>query len=246
MVLVIDVGNTSSVFALFDEGGMVRSWRVPTGELADKKASLFKNLEDVHAIIISSVVPHVNDIFVQAAPAAPIFVSHEMLDLPIRVPKAQEVGADRLVNAIAVRAFYPSLPAIVIDFGTATTFDVLDGQGAYRGGAIAPGVHLSIETLHKAAAQLPLVELKKPAKTCGTSTIEAMQSGLYWGYIDLVEGLVKRLSVDLERAPFVIATGGFAHLFSENTNVIDKVDEELTLRGLYRIYQDTIHDKAEA
>ena len=151
------------------------------------------------------------------------------------MPNPNEVGADRLVNTVAIGALY-QIPAIVIDFGTATTFDVINEKGAYCGGAIAPGVNLSIDTLHKAAAQLPSVELENPGAVCGKNTVEAMQSGLYWGYIGLVEGLVQRLSDEMGVSPFVIATGGLAPIFADNIPVIEKVDETLTLKGLWHIY----------
>lgn len=238
MLLAIDVGNSSSVFALFDtQGAIHRSWRIDSYDL--KTFNPYQGV-DFDALIIGSVVPDVTQALMACAPIQPIIVSHDMLDIPILLDKPQEVGADRLVNAIAAQAKC-DVPAIVIDFGTATTFDVINLQGAYCGGVIAPGVNLSIETLYKAAAQLPLIELKKPGKICGTSTEEAIQSGLYWGYIAMVEGLVERLSLEMNAKPTVIATGGLAHLFAENTKVIQHVDEELTLQGLYRIYQMHLH-----
>ena len=147
-----------------------------------------------------------------------------------------EVGADRLVNAVAVTEFYKT-PAVVVDFGTATTFDVIDVKGRYAGGAIAPGINLSLEALHRAAAKLPKVNIQKPASVIGKNTVSAIQSGIFFGYLGLIEGIVGNISKELGAKPFVIATGGLAGLFEPHTKSIHKVDDELTLKGLLRIYQ---------
>lgn len=157
------------------------------------------------------------------------------LGLDIKTDKPEEVGADRLVNAVAVAACYQT-PAIVVDFGTATTFDVIDGSGAYLGGAIAPGVNLSLEALHGAAAKLPKISIEKPDAAIGKETVSAMRSGIYWGYIGLVEGMIKRLSGEVGQDVFVIATGGLAALFAKGTKAIHATDENLTLKGLVHIY----------
>ena len=140
-----------------------------------------------------------------------------------------------MVNAAAIKAHY-QYPAIVIDFGTATTFDVVNAKGHYAGGVIAPGINLSLEALHRAAAKLPRVGVKKPERVIGKSTVGAIQSGIYWGYIGLIEGLVEKISKEMNEKPFVLATGGLGPLFADSTNVINAVDEELTLKGLLRIY----------
>jgi type III pantothenate kinase len=149
----------------------------------------------------------------------------------IRVKSPEEVGADRLLNALAAyRAFKQAL--IVIDFGTATTFDVVGQDGAYLGGAIAPGINLSIEALHQAAARLPRIGIGRPQAVIGTGTVSAMQSGIYWGYIGLIEGLVTRIRREIEAPAKVVATGGLAPLFSEGTEIFDRIDPDLTLDGL--------------
>jgi len=154
----------------------------------------------------------------------------------IRVDSPGEVGADRLLNALAAyEQFHQTL--IVIDFGTATTFDVVDSDGAYIGGAIAPGINLSIEALHAAAARLPRIGIGRPQAVIGKATVPAMQSGIYWGYIGLIEGLVTRISRELENPAKVIATGGLAPLFSEGTTIFDRIDPDLTLEGLRMLAQ---------
>jgi len=154
----------------------------------------------------------------------------------LMVDRPDDVGADRLVNAVSAHQLYGG-PLIIVDFGTATTFDIIDADGNYIGGVIAPGVNLSLEALHMAAAQLPRVAIQRTEKITGKATIEAMQSGIYWGYIGLVEGLVKRLQDEHGGGLTVIATGGLAGLFSEATDCIKHSDPDLTLRGLLAIYR---------
>lgn len=156
--------------------------------------------------------------------------------------RPEDVGADRLVNALAVKLFYPRYKdagAIVVDFGTATTFDVIMPAGAYAGGAIAPGIDLSMNALHSAASKLPKIEVRKPAQAIGKSTVEAMRSGIYWGYAGVIEKIVSEIAEELGGGakPFVLATGGLAELFKD-TGVIDMVDQDLTLKGLLAIYQE--------
>jgi type III pantothenate kinase len=154
----------------------------------------------------------------------------------VLVDRPDEVGADRLVNAVAAQETYGG-PLIVLDFGTATTFDVVDKDGNYAGGVIAPGVNLSLEALHMAAAQLPRVAIEKPDRIIGKGTVEAMKSGIFWGYIGMIEGLVKGIRGEAGCDMEVISTGGLAPLFSEYTGCIDHTDPELTLRGLYSIHR---------
>ena len=210
MLLAVDIGNTSSVFAVFDDGALREFWRADTQDIMYANPFMGLDSEDIDKVIISSVVPYVNDAVQKFSQqhfrTDPIFVTAALTKLTIDMPNPAEVGADRLVNAVAMKALYQT-PAIVIDFGTATTFDVIDEKGAYCGGAIAPGVNLSIETLHKAAAQLPKIELKNPGVAIGKSTVEAMQAGLYWGYIGMVEGVVARISDEMGVKPYVLATG---------------------------------------
>lgn len=259
MLLAIDAGNTNIVFAVWDGEAFVRSWRCKTegGRTADEYASwlyqLFDAAElsfsDISAAIISSVVPDANynlrQLCEKSFNCGAALVGSDDLDLGLQVKtdKPEEVGADRLVNAVAVAIHYKT-PAIVVDFGTATTFDVIDESGAYLGGAIAPGVNLSMEALHSAAAKLPKISIKKPARVIGQETIGAMESGIYWGYIGLIEGMIKRISEELGQEVFVIATGGLAHLFAKGTDAIHKTDEDLTLKGLVHIHRQNRKVKA--
>lgn len=259
MLIAIDAGNTNIVFAVWDGETFARSWRCKTegGRTADEYAAwlyqLFEtaglSFSDIGAAIISSVVPDAN--YNLRALCETSFHCRAMLvgsdpltlGLEIKTDKPEEVGADRLVNAVAVAAHYQT-PAIVVDFGTATTFDVIDENGAYLGGAIAPGVNLSLEALHSAAAKLPKISIQKPGNVIGQDTVSAMQSGIYWGYIGLIEGMVKRLSEEIGQEVFVIATGGLAALFAKGTKAIRATDENLTLKGLVHIYSQ--NTKAEA
>ncbi len=250
MLLAIDAGNTNFTFAVFRDGAMVQSWRCRTdaGRTADEYAawifqllSIHKlQLEDITDAIISSVVPDANFHLIQFCKKTlhvePLLVSAALdLGLKIKLNNPNEIGADRLVNSVAVLKDY-KVPAIVIDFGTATTFDVIDGQGAYCGGSIAPGVNLSMTALQMAAAKLPKITVQKTDAAIGRNTVDAMQSGVYWGYAGMIEGLVKRMADELGEKPFVIATGGLANLFAGSVDCINKTDDDLTLRGLFYIY----------
>ncbi|MCS7268445.1 MAG: type III pantothenate kinase [Geminicoccaceae bacterium] len=251
MLLAIDVGNTNTVFALYREREQIGQWRLSTDRerTGEEYAALLIQLmglkglapAEVGAIVIASVVP----------PAVPplrrmsreffgceAFVVGEDLDYPIRIELANpaEVGADRVVDAAAVRALY-GVPACVVDFGTATTFDVVDAEGTYRGGAIAPGINLSIDALARAAAKLPRIAIEAPERVIGRSTIEAMQSGIFWGYVGLIEGLVKRIVAEYGKPMTVIATGGLAPLFYERAGLFDHLDPDLTMAGLLAIYE---------
>ncbi|MCZ6764638.1 MAG: type III pantothenate kinase, partial [Alphaproteobacteria bacterium] len=158
------------------------------------------------------------------------------LGLEIRIERPEQVGVDRLVNAVAAFAAYGG-PLILIDIGTATTFDMVGSDGAYEGGVIAPGLNLSLEALDRAAAKLPRISVKRPRHVIGQDTISAMESGSYWGYVGLIEGLVARIKTEDGRAMKVIATGGLAPLFAKGVDVIDTIDQDLTLRGLLKIYR---------
>jgi type III pantothenate kinase len=157
--------------------------------------------------------------------------------LEVRTDNPAEVGADRLVNAVAAHCRYPGA-LIVLDFGTATTFDVVAEDGAYCGGVIAPGINLSLEALHRAAAKLPRVAVTRPQAVIGRNTVAAMQSGIFWGYVGLIEGLVGRLRAEYERPMTSVATGGLAHLFGGATTAIEHVDADLTMAGLVEIYHN--------
>ena len=257
MLLTIDVGNTNTVFAVYKERELIGSWRCQTvsARSADEYAAFLKELfllsglqfTHMQDVIIGSVVPEANFHLIafcrKYTKLEPVFVTNEIVGLDIDLDNPAEIGADRLVNAVAVLAHH-QVPAIVIDFGTATTFDVIDEKGRYCGGVIAPGINLSVEALHQASAKLPRVNVQKPKAAIGKNTIEAMQSGMYWGYISLIEGLVEKISQELGEKPFVLATGGLAALYAQTTDVIQQVDDELTLKGLLEIHLKSQKRKA--
>jgi type III pantothenate kinase len=259
MLLAIDAGNTNVVFAVYEADQRRGMWRAATDprRTGDEYAVWLTQLMGTVGLtpsaitdcIIASVVPtatfnllklsrehfRVEPLVVGESAAGGLPVE---LGIQVRMDRPEEVGADRLVNAVAAAERYGG-PLIVVDFGTATTFDVVDAAGDYRGGVIAPGINLSLEALHMAAAKLPKIEVAKPrhGSVIGTNTVAAMQSGVYWGYVGLIEGLLVRLKNEMQafgsdRVPKVIATGGLAVLFAEATDAIETIDEDLTLRGL--------------
>ena len=252
MLLAIDAGNTNTVFAVYDDAKLLKVWRLATSSArtADEYLALLYplftqnglDLKDVTAAILSSVVPDANvniRRFCETSTGCDLItVKPDTVGIGINIRKKEEVGADRLVNAVAVVRDY-DVPCIVIDFGTATTFDMIDDQGRYNGGIIAPGVNLSMTALHQAAARLPRISVKKPSQVIGKDTVSAMQSGIYWGYVSMIEGLLDRMTEESGyEKPLVIATGGLARLFSPAVPQIDKVDEDLTLKGLWHIYRE--------
>ncbi len=259
MLLAIDVGNTNTVFAIYNKDTLAASWRCTThsARTADEYAVFLNQLftlnnikwKKISDIILSSVVPeanfHLRKFCEKHLRLDPVMVDASVAGIKVKLDNPDEIGADRLVNAVAVKAFYKT-PAIVIDFGTATTFDVIDAHGAYCGGVIAPGINLSIEALHRAAAKLPKVSVKKPLTVIGTNTVGAIQSGMYWGYLGLIEGLVRNITGELESKPYVLATGGLAPLFATNTPLIDAVDEELTFKGLLHIHKQIAKPRKKA
>ena len=252
MLLTIDAGNTNIVFAVHEAGEQCGKWRIATSgwRTSDEYAVwLFQLMslqgrrpDAVENAIIASVVPSATVNLLRLCrehfECEPLVVGSADVDLDIRVllDNPEEIGADRLVNAIEGRETYGA-PLVVIDFGTATTFDVVNERGDYCGGAIAPGIYLSIEALHNAAALLPKIDVVKPGRVIGRSTATAMQSGVFSGYISMIEGMVARVKQEQGQAMSVIATGGLAGLFSEATDVIDGIDSELTIRGLVRIFE---------
>lgn len=253
MLLAIDAGNTNIVFAVFSGSAKpLHVWRIQTnaGRTGDEYAAWLSQLfrmhnvdsSDITDIIISSVVPDANFNLRKFCDAMfgvmPRFVGKDKLDhgVTIDLPRPEELGADRIVNTVAVLKDYQG-PCIVLDCGTATTFDVIDARGHFIGGVIAPGPNLSITALHLAAAQLPKIAIAKPQSAIGNTTVSAMQSGVYWGYVGLIEGLITKMSAELGTKPLVLGTGGLAGLFAEGTIMIDKIDPDLTLRGLYYIYE---------
>jgi type III pantothenate kinase len=191
--------------------------------------------------IISSVVPqsifNLRNLARRYLKVEPLVVGENVdLGIPVRIDKPSEAGADRLVNAIGAHAVYPG-SLIVIDSGTATTFDVIAADGGFEGGVIAPGINLSMEALHNAAAKLPRVAIQKPQRVVGTDTVVAMQSGVFWGYIALIEGLIARIKAERQEPMTVVATGGVASLFHGATSSIDHFDPDLTIRGLLEIWR---------
>jgi type III pantothenate kinase len=252
MLLAIDCGNTNIVFAVFEGDRLRGEWRASTDveRTADELGVWLNQLlaiaklsrEDISAAIVASVVPAMvfglKTLCRRYFACEPVVVGDEGVNLGISVllDRPEEVGADRLVNAVAAHQRYGG-PLIVIDFGTATTFDVIDGDGNYCGGAIAPGINLSLEALHMAAAKLPRVAIERPRRVIGKATVPAMQSGIYWGYVGLIEGLVGRIEQEFGREMQVVATGGLAPLFVDATPAIDTLDTDLTLRGLLAIHR---------
>jgi type III pantothenate kinase len=258
MLLAIDVGNTNTVFALHDGAGFVAEWRLQTdaGRTADEYFVWLRQLMDfreiglqaIDAAICSSVAPktvfNIKRLCEAYFGCTPIFVSGAGTQLPVevRVDAPHEVGADRIVNTVAAFATYgPNL--IVVDFGTATTFDVVDEDGAYAGGVIAPGVNLSLEALHRAAARLPNIDVARPERVVGKDTLSCMRSGAYWGYVGLIEGVCARIIEERGRPHEVIATGGLSALFAKSTPVIRHVDPDLTMRGLALIHAHNVAPK---
>jgi type III pantothenate kinase len=257
MLLTLDVGNTNTVLGLYrlasDE--LVTHWRISTlrTQTADEYGVLFLNLfamrkieaTEVSAIIISSVVPPLESTLRLMCERyfnlKPLFVEPGIkTGMPILVDNPAEVGADRLANCVAAFSRYGG-PCIVVDFGTATTFDVISPKGEYLGGVIAPGLAISAEALFSRAARLSRVDVKKPAKVVGTNTVAHMQSGLYYGYIGLVDGILERIFNETRHAdspaPKIIATGGLARLVADDSRFIKTIDEMLTLDGLRLIYE---------
>ena len=250
MLLVVDVGNTNIVLGIYQGEKLVYDWRIMTDreKTADEYGILLQNLfairhieiESIKAIIISCVVPTVvraleqlcSDYFHQS----PLFVGPDVeLGMPICYDNPREVGADRIVNAVA--AFEKHRRSlIVIDFGTATTFDYITPQGEYLGGAIAPGIQISSEALFQKASKLSRVEFVAPQQIIGKDTVTSMQAGIMYGYIGLVDGIVNRMKKEVKTDPYVVATGGLAGLIASHSETISEVDERLTLRGLKIIY----------
>ena len=256
MIFVMDVGNTQTTVALYRGAQLVNSWRISTARhrTQDEWGALLHllfqvndlQMSEVSGVIVCSVVPpadaHLRDMCRRYFKREPIFVAPGLkTGVPILYDNPSEVGADRVVNAVAVLAHY-ALPAIIVDFGTATTFDVLDGKGSYLGGAIAPGLAISAEALFEKTAKLPKVEISRPSRVIGKSTVQSIQSGLYWGYVGLVEGLLKRMIKELGPVKSVIATGGLARLVAPDCPSVQTVDETLTLEGLRLIYEKNSPD----
>jgi len=250
MLLAIDVGNTDITLGVFEGEKLRATWHMATGihRRADEYAALLLNLlhhqgldtSDIKDIALCSVVPPLiatfEDLFQRYFHTSPLVVGAGVkTGVRIRLDNPREAGADRIVNAAAAHHLYGG-PIIIADFGTATTFDTVSKEGDYLGGAIAPGIVTAAEALFMQAAMLPRVELTRPKHAIGTSTTSAMQSGLIFGYVGLVEGIVTRIQQELGEKTRVVATGGYAELIAKETKVIDIVNPDLTLIGLRLIY----------
>lgn len=254
MLLCIDVGNTNSVFAIWDGTQFIATWRASTAHqrTADQYYVWLRTLMNLHnvevpidEVIVSSTVPRVvfnlrvlcNRYF----DTRPLVVGRPDCLLPAdpRVDVGTQVGPDRLVNTAGAFDRHGG-DLIVVDFGTATTFDVVADDGAYVGGVIAPGVNLSLEALHQAAAALPHVDVTRPQAVIGTNTVACMQSGIFWGYVGLVRGVCERIQAEYENPMKIIGTGGLAPLFAQGDVLFDTIDEDLTIHGLTVIHRHNV------
>ncbi|TWT06233.1 type III pantothenate kinase [Planomicrobium sp. CPCC 101079] len=251
MILVLDIGNTNIVLGVFDRGRLMHHWRMETlrHKTEDEygiqiKAFLIDAevaVADIDGIIMSSVVPPI--MFSLEKMCQKYFYLKPLIvgpgiktGLNIKYDNPREVGADRIVNAVAAIQDYGS-PLIIVDFGTATTYCYIDEKQQYMGGAIAPGIAISTEALYNRASKLPRIEIARPENVVGKNTVSAMQAGIVYGYVGQAEGIVSRMKAQSKRTPTVVATGGLASLIAKESNVIDKVDPFLTLKGLYYIYK---------
>ncbi len=258
MLLVLDVGNSNTVLGVYERsatGGkhdtLRAHWRVTTvrTQTVDEYGVLFRNLfamekievAAVHGIIISSVVPPLDSTLRQVCEkyfnSTPLFVEPGVkTGMPVRYENPAEVGADRIVNGVAAFEKYGG-PCVVVDFGTATTFDVVSAKGEYMGGVITPGIGISAEALFQRTARLQRVDIRKPEQVIGTTTVGSMQSGLFYGYLGLVDGILERLVAELGASTKIVATGGLAALIGPSSKYISAVDDLLTLEGLRIIYE---------
>lgn len=270
MLLAIDVGNTNTVLGLYnaDSPELIADWRITThkNQTSDEYGVLFLNLfamrqidvSKITAIVVSSVVPPLDSTIRRLCERyfglRPIFVEPGIkTGMPLLVDNPAELGADRIVNGVAAFARYGG-PIIVVDFGTATTFDVITARGEYIGGVIAPGLGISADALFSRAAKLARVDVKRPARTIGTNTIAHLQSGLFYGYIGLVDGILERMLAEIQAGqtdggaavPKVIATGGLAHMLHNDSKYITAIDDMLTLDGLRLLYERNRNPRSRA
>ncbi|WP_029268306.1 type III pantothenate kinase [Virgibacillus alimentarius] len=252
MLFVLDVGNTNTVLGVFEKDQLKHEWRIKTDryKTEDEFGILIKSLfeykgisfSEITGIIISSVVPPIMIALERMCKIyfdqKPLIIGEENVHTHLKVsyPNPKEIGSDRVVNAVAAIATYDT-PLVIIDFGTATTYCYINEHQEYTGGLITPGISISMEALYSKASKLPKIELQPPENIIGSSTVEAMQSGVFYGYIAQVDGIVMRIKRQMTHEPTVIATGGLASLIGEASETIDYVDTHLTLKGLNLIYQ---------
>src|SRR6266850_3160340 len=259
MLLVIDVGNSNTSLCVYRDDELIAHWRLTTNlartvdEYGVHARNLFElaqlDFKAIDAIAIASVVPPLNYTLKRMAEVyfqiTPLFVDHTTdTGLHILYEPAADVGADRIVDAVAAIAKYGA-PCVVVDFGTATTFNAINAKGEYMGGAITPGIMISSEALFARTAKLPRVDIKRPHKVIGSSTVEAMQSGLYYGYAGMVDGVLEKMIEEIGSKPRVIATGGLAQLIATGSKFIELVDDTLTLEGLRLVYARTRSPKSK-
>ncbi|MGY0694998.1 type III pantothenate kinase [Virgibacillus sp. FSP13] len=252
MLFVLDVGNTNTVLGVFEQDQLKHEWRIKTDrhKTEDEFGVLIKSLfdhkgisfSDIHGIIISSVVPPIMFALEKMCTyyfnQEPLIIGKDTVQLFLKMgyPNPKEIGADRIVNAVGAISEYGA-PLVIIDFGTATTYCYINEKEEYQGGSIAPGIHISMEALYSKASKLPKIEIQAPEHMVGKTTVEAMQSGVFYGYVGQVDGIVTRIKQQASIEPKVVATGGLASLISDASTTIDYVDKHLTLKGLYLIYQ---------
>ncbi len=256
MLLVIDVGNTNTSLGVYRDGVLLAHWRLTTSpsrtvdEYGVHARNLFElahmDFKDIEAIAVASVVPPLNYTVKRMAEVyfnlTPLFIDHTTdTGLKILYEPASDVGADRIVDAVAAITRHGA-PCIVVDFGTATTFNAINSAGEYLGGLITPGIMISSEALFSRTAKLPRVDIKRPLKVIGTSTVAAMQSGLYYGYAGLVDGVLEKMIEEMGTKPRIIATGGLASLIATGSKFIEEVDDTLTLEGL-RLINERVRGK---